>query len=111
MYGRSPRVRPFWRGGPSLPKRILELRHRTVKRTAGTGQPAAPPVLGALAVPVDPLRRSGRPVVRSVPTEVIAEQLRAGDSLTTIAEAYDLRPDQVEAAIRYELLRVAERAA
>jgi len=50
-------------------------------------------------------------VVRSVPTEVIAEQLRAGDSLTTIAEAYDLRPDQVEAAIRYELLRVAERAA
>jgi len=59
----------------------------------------------------DPLRRSGRPVVRSVPTEVIAEQLRAGDSLATIAEAYDLRPDQVEAAIRYELLRVAERAA
>jgi uncharacterized protein (DUF433 family) len=59
----------------------------------------------------DPLVRSGRPVVRAVPTEVIAEQVRAGDSIATIAEAYELRPEQVEAAIRYELLKVPERAA
>lgn len=59
----------------------------------------------------DPLRRSGQPVVRSVPTEVIAEQVRAGDSVATIAQAYDLRPELVEAAIRYELVKVSERAA
>jgi uncharacterized protein (DUF433 family) len=59
----------------------------------------------------DPLRKSGRPVVRSVPTEIIAEQVRAGDSVATIAEAYELRPEQVEAAIRYELVKVSERAA
>jgi uncharacterized protein (DUF433 family) len=55
----------------------------------------------------DPLRRSGRPVVRSVATEVIAEQFRAGDPIASIAEAYELPPDDVEAAIRYEL-RAAE---
>ena len=62
-------------------------------------------------VVIDPLRRAGQPVVRAVPTEVIAEQIRAGDSLATIAEAYDLESSQVEAAIRYELLRVGPRAA
>jgi uncharacterized protein (DUF433 family) len=51
----------------------------------------------------DPLRRSGKPVVRSVPTEVIAEQFRAGDPISSIAEAYELAPTDVEAAIRYEL--------
>lgn len=51
----------------------------------------------------DPLRRSGRPVVRSVATEVIAEQFRAGDPIASIAEAYELPPTDVEAAIRYEL--------
>jgi len=55
----------------------------------------------------DPLRRSGLPVVagRSVPTDVVAEQIRAGDSVETIAEGYGLTRDQVEAAVRYELLR------
>lgn len=51
----------------------------------------------------DPLRRSGRPVVRSVATEVIAEQFRAGDPIASIAENYELSPNDVEAAIRYEL--------
>jgi uncharacterized protein (DUF433 family) len=51
----------------------------------------------------DPLRRSGRPVVRSVATEVIAEQFRAGDPIASIAEAYELPTADVEAAIRYEL--------
>jgi uncharacterized protein (DUF433 family) len=51
----------------------------------------------------DPLRRSGKPVVRSVPTEVIAEQFRAGDPIAGIAEAYELTTYDVEAAIRYEL--------
>jgi uncharacterized protein (DUF433 family) len=59
----------------------------------------------------DPLRRSGRPVVRAVPTDVIAEQIRAGDSIAMVADAYELEASQVEAAIRFELLRTGRRAA
>jgi uncharacterized protein (DUF433 family) len=51
----------------------------------------------------DPLRQFGEPVVRSVPTAVIAEQYRAGDSIALIADAYTLSEEQVEQAIRYEL--------
>ncbi len=72
------------------------------------------PVPDLREVVIDPLRQFGEPVVRSVPTEVIAEQIRAGDRIEMIAELYELRPDQVEAAIRYELIRgkpVAEPAA
>jgi uncharacterized protein (DUF433 family) len=56
-------------------------------------------------VVMDPLRQFGQPVVRSVPTEVIAEQMRAGDRLEAIAEIYELTMEQVEAAIQYELTR------
>jgi len=62
-------------------------------------------------VVLDPLRRSGKPVVRSVPTEVIAEQFRAGDPVEAIAELYELDPRLVEAALRYELLTGSDRAA
>jgi uncharacterized protein (DUF433 family) len=54
---------------------------------------------------LDPLRQFGEPVVRSVPTDVIAEQLRAGDRMAMIADLYDLALDDVEQAVRYELLR------
>lgn len=63
------------------------------------------PVASIHEVVVDPLRQFGSPVVRSVPTEVIAEQVAAGERLETIADLYELRPEQVEAAIRYELTR------
>ena len=65
------------------------------------------PLTGVKSVVVDPLRQFGEPVVRSVPTEVIAEQMRAGDSMEMIAEIYDLTRQQVESAVRYELLRGA----
>lgn len=52
---------------------------------------------------MDPLRRSGHPTVRAVPTDVIAEQFRAGTPVVSIAADYDLPPEDVEAAIRYEL--------
>ena len=58
-------------------------------------------------VVIDPLRQFGEPVVRSVPTEVIAEQIRAGDRLDMVADLYELSRDEVEAAVRYELTRVA----
>ncbi len=55
----------------------------------------------------DPRRKSGLPVVsgRGIPTAVIAEQIRAGDAIDSIAEAYELSRSQVEAAVRYELLQ------
>lgn len=56
-------------------------------------------------VVIDPLRQFGEPVVRSVPTEVIAEQVRAGDPAEMIMELYELSRKQVDAALRYELLR------
>jgi uncharacterized protein (DUF433 family) len=58
-------------------------------------------------VVLDPRRQFGVPVVRSVPTDIIAEQLRAGDGVQMIADLYDLTAGQVEAAIRYELIRRA----
>jgi uncharacterized protein (DUF433 family) len=62
---------------------------------------------GSGLVVIDPLRQFGEPVVRSVPTEVIAEQIRAGDRLDMVADLYELSRDEVEAAVRYELTRVA----
>jgi uncharacterized protein (DUF433 family) len=56
---------------------------------------------------LDPLRQFGEPVVRSVPTAVIAEQARAGDSQDLIESLYNLNSQEVWQAIRYELLRGA----
>jgi uncharacterized protein (DUF433 family) len=56
-------------------------------------------------VVLDPLRQFGEPVVRSVRTEIISEQVRAGESIDTIAEIYELPRPSVEAALRYELIR------
>ncbi len=41
-------------------------------------------------VRMDPLRQSGQPVVRSVPTAVLAEGVRAGTSVEELADLYDL---------------------
>jgi uncharacterized protein (DUF433 family) len=56
---------------------------------------------------IDPLRQFGEPVVgnSSVRTEIITEQLRAGESIDTIAHLYELPRAAVEAAVRYELGR------
>lgn len=54
---------------------------------------------------VDPVRQSGRPVVRSVPTDIIAELYEAGDPVEQIADLYELDIALVNEAIRYELKR------
>ncbi len=41
--------------------------------------------------------------VRAVPTEVVAEQFRAGESTETIADLFDLTVARVEQALRFEL--------
>jgi uncharacterized protein (DUF433 family) len=66
------------------------------------------PVGPTSLVVVDPERQSGRPVVRSVPTEVILEQFNAGESLAAISELWELTTGEIESALRYEL---ASRAA
>lgn len=68
------------------------------------------PLTGNPVVVVDPLRQFGEPVVRSVQTEVIAEQFDAGASVEAIAELYELTRHEVEAALRYERERVKAQA-
>lgn len=60
-------------------------------------------------VQIDPRRGFGDPVItgRGVRTDIIAELVRAGDPVDMIAELYELSRQQVEAAVRYELQRVA----
>lgn len=56
-------------------------------------------------VEIDPRRAFGRLVVRGtgVPTRVIAERLRAGDTLSHLADDYRLSMTQLESALRWEL--------
>ncbi len=60
-------------------------------------------------VRANPVRAAGRPAIRSVPAEVLAEGFRAGESATALAELYDLEVVDVEAALRYEM-RAAQSA-
>lgn len=53
-------------------------------------------------VVIDPVRRFGSPVVRSTPTDVLAELVRAGGPVEWVAEQYDLTLEQVLDAIEYE---------
>ena len=55
-------------------------------------------------VAIDPTRSFGQPSVRGVKTEVLAEDYRAGESVGSLADLYDLTIEQVEQAIRFELI-------
>jgi uncharacterized protein (DUF433 family) len=59
------------------------------------------------AVEIDPRVAFGRPVLvgRSVPTAVLADRFKAGDSFRSLADDYDASTDQIEEAIRCELDR------
>lgn len=61
------------------------------------------------AVAVDPTISFGRPVLEGtgIPTEVLAQRYKAGDSLEELAEDYGRRKEEIEEAIRYELLKAA----
>jgi len=64
------------------------------------------PMAGNNDVVIDPLRGFGNPVVRNVRTEILAELYRAGDPPEMIAELYDLKVSEVNAAVRYEFARL-----
>lgn len=61
------------------------------------------------AVMVDPTISFGRPVLEGtgIPTEILAQRYKAGDSLEALAEDYGRRKEEIEEAIRYELLKAA----
>lgn len=62
-------------------------------------------------VSMNPRRALGQPAIRSVRTESLAEDFRAGTSRAELSDLYDLTPDQVDAAIRFELIAGSGRAA
>ena len=59
---------------------------------------------------MDPQRSFGQPSVRGVRTDVLAEDYRAGESLESLADLYDLELTQVDQAIRFELITSAAKA-
>ncbi len=62
-------------------------------------------------VVMDPRRAFGQPAVRNVRTDSLAEDYRAGTGREELADLYDLTAEQVDAAIRFELIAGSERAA
>ncbi|MCA1670737.1 MAG: DUF433 domain-containing protein [Actinobacteria bacterium] len=72
-------------------------------RNADAEATAVVPVRFGGLVTLDPLHQHGRPVVRAMPTEVVAEQFRAGESTEAIADLFELTMAQVEQALRFEL--------
>ena len=58
-------------------------------------------------VEMDPQIAFGRPVLagRAVPTAVLADRFKAGDSLSALAADYDTSTEKIEEAIRCELDR------
>lgn len=61
----------------------------------------------ARALTLDPERRSGQPVARSVPTDVLVELVRAHEPIEWVAEQYELSVEQVLDALEYERRLVA----
>jgi uncharacterized protein (DUF433 family) len=63
------------------------------------------------SVVMDPARAFGQPAIRNVRTDALAEDFRAGTSRAELADLYDLSDDQVDEAIRFELIAGHEPAA
>ena len=63
------------------------------------------------AVVMDPARSFGQPAIRSVRTETLAEDFRAGARREDLSDLYDLTADEVDEAIRFELIARDDHAA
>jgi uncharacterized protein (DUF433 family) len=57
------------------------------------------------SVVIDPRVSYGRPVLvgTGIPTSILAERYKAGDSIKALADDYDVPTDEIEEAIRCEL--------
>ncbi len=62
------------------------------------------PAAVAPEVRMDPARAFGQPAVRGVRTDVLAQDYRAGESRESLADLYDLSVEQVDQALRYEMI-------
>jgi uncharacterized protein (DUF433 family) len=62
-------------------------------------------------VVMDPRRAFGQPAIRNVRTDALAEDYRAGTSREELADLYELSAEQVDAAIRFELIAGSRRTA
>lgn len=60
---------------------------------------------------MNPLRSFGQPAVRGVRTDALAEDFRAGSSSSELADLYELTPQQVEGALRFEIAASTKRTA
>lgn len=69
------------------------------------------PELRTPDVVMDPQRAFGQPAIRNVRTDSLAEDFRAGTSREDLADLYDLTAEQVDEAIRFELIAGRERTA
>ena len=97
------------RGGQLGMRRVLELYlARVEKNVTGAARlfPFTRPQLedSPRMVVIDPRIAFGRPVIAntSIPTAVLHDRWKAGDSIAALAEDYDRPIEEIEEAIRYE---------
>jgi uncharacterized protein (DUF433 family) len=97
------------RGGQLGIRGVLELYLSRVEKGAGGAirlYPFTRPQLETAPrlVAIDPTVSFGRPVIAgtSIPTAVLHERWKAGDSITDLAEDYDRPVAEIEEALRYE---------
>lgn len=83
---------------------ILRLYPFTRRRSDSTGLLDQPQL-----VAIDPMVAFGRPVITGsrVPTAEVADRYLAGDSVSALAEDYGRSPEEIEEAIRCELVPAA----
>jgi len=98
------------RDGQLAMRNVLQSFLKRVKRDAqGTPVKLYLFVRGAMdepfAVVVDPTVSFGRPVLEGtgIPTEILAQRYKAGDSYEQLVEDYGRPKEEIEEAIRYEL--------
>ena len=61
------------------------------------------PLGPALPVVIDPEMSFGIPQVHGIRTETVAEAIATGEKVDAVAATFGLTPDDVEAAIQWEL--------
>jgi uncharacterized protein (DUF433 family) len=109
--------------GLELPLRFVVIRSGQLMLTAATERfnaavdyeggvvRALRPDIRTPEVVMDPTRTFGQPAVRNVRTDALAEDFRAGTTRDELAGLYDLTTQQVDEAIRFELIAGSERVA
>jgi len=79
-----------------IPQKLYPFTHKRIFRP-GESEPRA--------VVIDPRVSYGRPSIvgTGIPTSIIAERYKAGESIEELAKDYGLQPLQIQEAIRSEL--------